>query len=297
MTKTARYHLITALLAVMSLGLAWLVPAKADQTCGGASDPCKVASGVYHAAEPTGPRRPGEKRRAVIFFHGAGGTGATVLSDEALVRPFVEAGYVALGPAGLLRPNNPFGSGWSFRPEGPQQRDELAFAREVLDDAAKRFHIDREQVLMTGFSIGASLVWYMACQEPGLAAAYAPIAGGFWRPLPQSCAGPIDILHTHGWRDETVPLEGRPLGGGVIYQGDIFDGLKIWRETDKCLKLRADEFDTLGPFWTRIWSSCETGKQIVLALHTGSHDETPSVWGAMALKWFEARLKAAGKTH
>ncbi|MBY0610812.1 MAG: dienelactone hydrolase family protein [Beijerinckiaceae bacterium] len=263
----------------------------------GVSEPCKVESGAYYAVEPQSPRTPGQKRPAVIFFHGAGGTGREILSDKALVEPFIEAGYVALGPVGLMRPNNPYGAGWSFRPEGPQQRDELAFAKQVLDDAAQRFEVDRNRVLMTGFSIGASLVWYMACKEPGLAAAYAPIAGGFWRPLPQSCAGPIDLLHTHGWRDQTVPLEGRPLGGGVIYQGDIFDGLKIWRETDHCTKLRADDFDTSGPFWSRTWSSCETGKQMVLALHTGSHDETPAAWGPMALRWFESRLKATGKTH
>ena len=43
---------------------------------------------------------------------------------------------------------------------------------------------------------------------PG-AAAYAPVAGSFWRPHPdmEACAGPVDLLHTHGWRDKTVPLD------------------------------------------------------------------------------------------
>ena len=232
-----------------------------------------------------------------MFFHGAGGSGAAVLSDQALTHAFLEAGYVVIGPVGLVRPNNSFGTGWSFHPGWPQQRDELAFTKEVLEDATRRFSIDRDRVLLTGFSIGGSLIWYMACKEPALAAAYAPIAGGFWRPLPTSCAGPIDLLHSHGWRDQTVPLEGRPLRGGDIYQGDIFDGLKLWREIDKCTKLRPDTFDTSGPFWRRVWSACDSGKEIVLALHTGSHDETPKEWGPMALAWFEARMKAAGKTH
>lgn len=261
-------------------------------SCGGAGEPCKVPLGDYYVAEK--PRAEGDtaKRPAVIFFHGAGGSGKEVQGEDSLLRAFVDAGYVAIGPVGLVRPNNSFGTGWSFHPLFPQQRDEREFAHQVLDDATTRFGIDRDKVLMSGFSIGGSLVWYMACKEPKLASAYAPIAGGFWRPLPETCAGPIDLLHTHGWRDQTVPLEGRPIGGGLIYQGDIFDGLKTWREVDGCGKLRADTFDTSGPFWTRTWNTCSSGREMVLALHTGSHDETPKAWGPMALNWFETRIKA-----
>ena len=293
--RAQKIHLLVWTLTTLLL-LFSAAPARAAP-CGGTDDPCKVPHGAYYIAAK--PRAEGDagKRPAIIFFHGAGGSGSEMLGDSSLFKAFVEAGYVAIGPVGLVRLNNSFGSGWSFHPLFPQQRDERAFTHEVLDDATERFGIDRERVLMSGFSIGASLVWYMACKEPGLATAYAPIAGGFWRPLPETCAGPIDLLHTHGWRDQTVPLEGRPLGGGVIYQGDIFDGLKTWREVDGCSKLRADVFDTSGPFWTRTWNTCSSGREMVLALHTGSHDETPKDWGPMALKWFEARLKAAGKTH
>ena len=78
----------------------------------------------------------GEKRPVVLFFHGAGGTGKSALDHTSYLRPFVEAGYAVIGAKGLTRPGNAFGSGWSFRPEGPQLRDELAYARAVLEDAA-----------------------------------------------------------------------------------------------------------------------------------------------------------------
>ena len=262
--------------------------------CGAASAPCKVGLGEYFVASP----QPGNQLRpAVLFFHGAGGGGSNILLEQSLLRPFVAAGYVVIGLEGQMRPNNRFGRGWSFLPQGVQQRDELAFTKQVIEDAVPRFHIDRDRILMSGFSIGASLVWYMACKEPTLASAYAPIAGGFWLPMPSSCAGPVNLLQTHGWRDQTVPLEGRPAGGGTVFQGDIFEGLKLWRTVNRCMKLRADEFDTTPPFWRRIWSSCDSGAELVLALHQGSHDETPAEWGPMALQWFETRLKAVGKTH
>ncbi len=266
----------------------------AAEPCGDALNSCVVPLGSYHAALPAPPRKPGETRPAVLFFHGAGGLGRDVLDPRSYLKPFVEAGYVVLGANGLMRPGNAFGTGWSFRPESPQQRDELAFAKEVLDDAEKRFAIDRKRVLVSGFSIGGALVWYLACKEPALGMAYAPIAGGFWRPHPTVCAGPIDLLQTHGWRDRTVPLEGRPLRGGELVQGDIFEGLQLWRKVDGCDALRPDTFETGAVFWRRSWTICRSGRELSLALHPSDHDDVPKEWAGMARSWFEDRLKARG---
>ncbi len=274
----------------LSLVLLSAAPLAATETCGGAELPCRVASGTYHAALPTAPASG--PRPAVLFFHGAGGLGRSVLEPGSHLNPFVEAGYVVLGADGLMRPGNAFGTGWSFRPEGPQQRDELGFAREVIADAVQRFGIDRDRILISGFSIGASLTWYLACRDPDLGAAYAPVAGGFWRPHPQRCAGPIDLLHSHGWRDRTVPLEGRPLRGGELVQGDIFAGLQLWRQVNGCQGIRPDQFDTGPVFWMRSWKACESGREIVLALHPSDHDDIPAGWADMARRWFEQRLAA-----
>lgn len=271
--------------------------ARAGDACGGAQTPCAVPLGIYHAAMPEERRdSPAPAlRHAVLFFHGAGGSGASILERTSLLRSFTNAGYVVLGLNGLMRPGNAFGTGWSFRPESPAQRDELAFAHQVLDDAEKRFRIDRERVLVSGFSIGAALVWYLACKEPKLGAAYAPIAGGFWRPLPASCAGPVDLLQSHGWRGRTVPLEGRPLRGGELMQGDIFEGLQLWRKVDGCTAVRPDTFETGAVFWRRSWTNCESGRELSLALHPFDHDEVPKEWAEMARLWFEGRLKVRGE--
>lgn len=281
---------LAALLAAAILPIS----APAAEPCGDAANACATPLGSYHAALPAEAPAAGGTRPAVLFFHGAGGLGSSVLETSSYLRLFVEAGYVVLGANGLMRPGNAFGTGWSFRPEGPLQRDELAFAHEVLDDAAKRFSIDRKRVLVSGFSIGASLVWYLACKDPGLGAAYAPIAGGFWRPHPTVCAGPVDLLQTHGWRDRTVPLEGRPLRGGELEQGDIFEGLQLWRRVDGCNGLRPDSFETDAVFWRRSWSACNSGRELSLALHPSDHDDVPKEWAGMALRWFQARLNARG---
>lgn len=283
--------ILLVLVVAMAFGL-MARPARGAE-CGGAQAPCQVPLGTYHVAEPPGPA-PSGGRPLVVFFHGFGGSGSFVLPENAITAEFIRRGYVVIGPNGLPRPGR-FGGAWSFMPERPGPRDEQAFVHEVLADATARFAVDAKRILFTGFSNGGSLVWYLACKEPGIAAAYAPLAGGFWRPHPKECAGPIDLHHTHGWRDQQVPLEGRPLGS--FEQGDIFEGLLLWRKVNGCRKLRADSFSTGETFWQRAWTSCEGGRQIVLALHTGDHDGVPMGWAGLVADWFEALQKSKRSTH
>ncbi|MFO1076029.1 MAG: PHB depolymerase family esterase [Geminicoccaceae bacterium] len=260
--------------------------------CGGTDRPCAVPLGTYRAAVP--PWQAGEPLRpVVIHFHGFGQSGADVLQEQALVEPLMERGYVLLAPDGLVPPGRTERS-WSFGTR-QVQRDELAFVRQVLTDAVPRFHLDRGRVLASGFSIGGSLTWYLACEAPSEFAAFAPVAGGFWQPMPTECAGPVRLLHTHGWRDQTVPLEGRPLRPG-LEQGDIFAGLQVWRRANGCTGLMADRFATDGERWHRAWDRCLPGSALELVLHTGGH-EVPAGWADMALDWFEhvtARPDATG---
>ncbi|MEM9811703.1 MAG: dienelactone hydrolase family protein [Pseudomonadota bacterium] len=258
------------------------------EACGREEPACETPLGSYRIALPDTPK-PETGYPALFFFHGAGGTGARTLSNTGMVDRFRARGYAVVAPDGLPRPNSRFGPGWSFHPEREKQRDERAFTAEVIADAAREHGIDAGRILLSGFSIGGSLTWYLACEDPGLARAYAPVGGAFWRPHPEigSCAGPIHLLHTHGWRDRVVPLEGRPLGGGQIYQGDVHYGFQILRDLNGCAGLRADVFDTDGTFWRRSWEECGAGMALEFALHTGGHT-VPIGWSDMAIDWFEA---------
>lgn len=254
-------------------------PALAE--CGAKDTACEIPGGSYHIQTPEGATGP---TPAVVFLHGAGGKGTGILR---MGGPMLNRGYAVIGPNGLKRPQSRFGAGWSFHPDRPQQRDELDFIRDVIDDAVKNHGIDRDNILLAGFSIGGSMVSYLACDAPDLARAYAPVAGSFWRPHPDmdACKGPVKLLHTHGWRDTTVPLEGRPLRSGLIYQGDVFQAMQIWRKTNGCTGMRADSFDTSGSFWRRKWDNCEAGA-LEFALHQGAHG-IPKGWAEMTLDWFE----------
>ncbi|MEO0911948.1 MAG: alpha/beta fold hydrolase [Pseudomonadota bacterium] len=264
-----------------------LLVAPAAHGCGQEGAACETPLGSYRIILP-GEAPPEGGYPALLFFHGAGGSGARTLSNGAMVDAFTAAGFAVIGPDGLQRPNSRFGPGWSFHPERPRQRDEAEFTAEVIADTAEKHGVNPERVLLSGFSIGGSLVWYLACANPGLAAAYAPVAGAFWRPHPEpeSCAGPVRMLHTHGWRDRVVPLEGRPLGGGRIYQGDVFYSMMLMRQENACDGMRADEFVTQGVFWRRSWTTCAPGTALEFALHQGGH-AVPEGWSELAIAWFE----------
>ncbi|MEM9329880.1 MAG: dienelactone hydrolase family protein [Pseudomonadota bacterium] len=260
----------------------------AEQICGIGENECKTSLGNYNIELPNNASGD-DKIPAMIYFHGAGGNGQRSLKNREMVEAFLTRGYAVIAPTGLKRPNSNWGPMWSFHPQRPKQRDELEFAKVVLDDASSKFNLDRDQILMTGFSIGGSLTWYLACEDPQVAKAFAPVAGAFWRPhdVGTACHGPVQMLHTHGWRDGTVPLEGRVLGGGRIEQGDVFYSLQILRSVNGCNNYKADKFDTSGKFWKRWWVNCKPGSALQLNLFDGGHG-VPQGWAKDAIDWFEA---------
>lgn len=281
--KTLQYAVCALLTSCLLASTA--VAQAADEICGVDGEPCQTSLGTYRIALPD---RLDENQPlpALIFFHGAGGSGRGTLQTTGMTQAFLDRGYAVIAPDGMARPGR--GAGWSFHPNFPPRRDEWAFADEVMDDAALRYNLDRDAMLMGGFSIGGSLTWYLACRDPSLAYAYAPVAGAFWRPHPdvEDCAGPMRMFHTHGWRDTTVPLEGRPLRNGEILQGDVFAGLETLRALNSCDQLRADEFSTDANYWVRWWTRCAEDSDLRFALTPSSHT-IPAGWGDMALNWFE----------
>ena len=273
-------------LHILALGATCLIApgSMASAGCNDTGAPCEVDSGSYHIALPDTPGTD-EKLPVVIFMHGYGSIGANTMGNRQLVDPFLENGYAFIAPNGLPRGNG-VGGTWIFHPDQSQRRDELSFMQDILDDAVRRFDLDRSRVLLSGFSAGAFMTTYLACRAPDAFTAYAPVSGGFWRPHPESCAGPVKLLQTHGWADGTVPLEGRIIANGRFRQGDIFHTLQIWRDTNGCDQMRADERSTKNDQWTRKWTHCDPDSALELVLWPGGH-ALPDGWSDMAIDWFE----------
>lgn len=256
----------------------------ASATCDGAGGPCAVDGGFYRLVMPEGATDPVP---AMMYLHGWGGNSLAVIEGANSLGAALKArGYALIVPEGVAKPGREQRD-WGVRDMlGGHPRDDLAYLGAVLDDAAAR-GVDRGRVVLAGFSRGGSMVWDVACRAPGLARAFAPVAGAFWEPLPNDCNGPVNLFHTHGWTDRVVPLEGRPVAQGRMIQGDAFASLAIMRAMTGCNARMPDTapMEAEGDIWWRHWSTCPGGR-LDLMLHPGGH-ALPAGWVDRALDWFE----------
>jgi polyhydroxybutyrate depolymerase len=251
--------------------------------CNGSGNACEIDGGTYHIVMP---QTESVSVPAVVLLHGYGGEGMGTMRNKPLVDLLLLRGYAVIAPDGQMRDNGK-GRNWDFHPDRPASRDETAFLIAVADDAAARFEVDRDRMILAGFSIGGSMTSYVACAVPDAFAAYAPIAGSFWRPHPESCAGPVRLLHTHGLADQTVPMTGREIFPGFV-QGNVYEAMDIWRATNGCTTAEPDAQGSLGIYSVQRWTSCTTGARLDFAVHDGAH-VIPKGWAQMALDWFEER--------
>jgi polyhydroxybutyrate depolymerase len=258
-----------------------LIAGSASAACGPDSGPCAIPGGTYHIVLPDGASGP---IPAILLLHGYGGEGLGTIRNKPMVNLMLDRGYAVIAPDGQPRDNGD-GRTWDFHPDRPATRDETAFLIAVADDAASRFDLQRDQMLLAGFSIGGSMTSYVACARPDAFAAYAPVAGSFWRPHPARCAGPVRLFHTHGKADRTVPLEGREIMPGFV-QGNVFEAMEIWRMANACPSADPDATHTLGIYTIQDWTGCDPDAALSFALHEGGHS-IPKGWAQMAMDWFE----------
>ena len=266
---------------VASLGVLFGASA-AVAGCGPSPEACALENGTYHIAVPPSAT---SNTATIMFLHGYGSSGANVMKNKRLVASILDRGYAIIAPDALPRRGPGTPTGWAFR-DGMGSRDEAAFLQSVVEDAATTFGVDPNRTVLSGFSGGGFMVSYLACATPDAFSAYAPVAGGFWKPHPTECSGPVRLHHTHGWTDGVVPLEGRLLGGGRFQQGDIHYGLDLWRDANGCAEHKPDTMQVNGPFWMRVWANCDEGA-LVFALHPGGHS-IPQGWADMTIDWYEA---------
>lgn len=254
---------------------------------------CAVEGGDYLVRPPKSwdGRAP---LPVVVFLHGYAGSADGIMQDEPLGQLMSDAGVMLVAPQGLAPPGGE--RGWSLPVFTDRERDDIAFIGRVVDDLARRYPLDRSRLLGSGFSLGASMIWYVACRSPGTFAAYAPVAGAFWVPEPETCAGPVSLRHVHGTADRTVPMTGRTIQtrSGPITQGDVLKSAGVMRATDGCRPEPAETTKRDG-LTCRTWarSDCASGREFVLCLHAGEH-EIDARWVGDAVAWLADLARERG---
>jgi len=189
--------------------------------CGADSD-CRIGERHYRVAMPDGAREP---VGAILYAHGYRGSAAGLMRNRSLRGMVAREGLALIALDSLdqdwVIPHAP-------RHAGTDGAEEFAYVAAVLDDAARRFPIDRGRVTGAGFSSGAMLMWNLACAMPERFAGFVAVAGTFWQRPPEACATPVaSIVHIHGENDPTVPLEGRAIR--ETRQGKVAEALAMYR--------------------------------------------------------------------
>ncbi|WP_051241678.1 alpha/beta hydrolase family esterase [Stappia stellulata] len=275
---------IAAALCLALVGEPQAAGATRDQQADcGIETPCEIETGEYRIRFPTGwdGKSP---LGAIVFLHGWRGTAQGEMRNAAWARLADRLNVAFVAPQGA-------GKTWSY-PGAPRAlRDEFAFFDALVEDLTTRFPLRSERMMATGFSMGGSMVWNLACYRGGLFAGFAPIAGAFWDPIPESCPSPAPVLfHVHGTADRTVPLEGRPIGERWR-QSDVADSLAVWQAQAGLPRIFPASAPATGLTCQRQEAQAEAGRGtaplLEVCLHSGGH--------SVRAEWVERAWRALGR--
>jgi polyhydroxybutyrate depolymerase len=205
---------------ILPLVAVFLAVATQALACGPETD-CIIGDRTYRIALPEGPGPYG----AIVFMHGWRGSAAGEMANASLRKVAAELGVALVAPKSG-------GEDWLLAnaPRRGLTDDalELAPFDALLDDISARYPIDPSRLMAAGFSAGGMMTWTLACHRPDRFAAFVPISGTFWAPVPAACAeGRPTLIHIHGTTDTVVPLDGRPIADAR--QGRVEDALALFR--------------------------------------------------------------------
>lgn len=231
------------------------------QACGFNSQ-CHIGDRHYYIAMPDG--HDGETPiPALIFAHGYQGSALGIIRNPRLRKVTDDLGiaFIAVKSEGQSwsTVNSPSGNAGS-------EAVELAYFDAVKKDVTSRFSIDPEKIVMSGASTGGMVTWTLACERSDAFAAFIPMSGTFWAPVPPTCKGRVaNIVHFHGDKDRTVPLNGRPVAG--THQGSVPKALAMYRSFGGFSAPRSINLDEL-----RCENSANAASKIVnFCLYSGGH--------------------------
>lgn len=222
---------------------------------------CLVRNGDYRIELP----RDNDVLGAYVYFHGFKSSALLQMQQRPLVEMTLSHHLAFVAVDGV-------DGSWSFPNSARPGRDEKAFIGGVLDDLRDRFGFTPEKTVIGGFSIGASMAWYTACQQGGSAAAMVTFSGVYWNPLPKAedCTANLPpTVHFHGTEDQTFPLAGRGLGNG-FHQGNTFDSMALMRGRAQC-DVRDTRIANLAGIQCSVVPGCIRGES-TLCIHDGGHE-------------------------
>ncbi|PWE32529.1 polyhydroxybutyrate depolymerase [Maritimibacter sp. 55A14] len=216
--------------------------------------PCPLGERSYHVKEPD--NWDGVTPLPVLLhFHGWQRQGTLIVKHARISGATRRRGVLLLAPNGARRT-------WNFWTAGTE---DVTFAAAVLEDAAKRYPIDRDRIYVSGYSYGSAMAWRFACQRGAGVAALLAVSGTLDQT--EDCPeAPREVRHVHGTSDTVMDF---PFGPG----GDRTRPVALWRREMGCGAGEAQGAwrITEHDFFRRtVWEGCAGGR-MVLDVHARGH--------------------------
>lgn len=246
---------VTFVLAAVLLTAA-MGPSKGDWRSGCHGDtPCALGDRSYHVKTPDD--WDGVSPLPVLMhFHGWMRTGALPVSHRRISGATRRRGVLLLAPNGQNKT-------WDF---WNSDTEDVAFAARVLEDAARRYPIDRSRIYVSGYSYGSAMAWRYVCENGDDVAALLAVSGTIRQS--ESCGqAPREVRHVHGLRDTVMDF---PLGQG----GDTTYPVSLWRDRLGCGEgRRAGAWQAVSflQFDRTEWTDCDGDSKVTLDVHPGGH--------------------------
>lgn len=229
--------------------------------------PCSVGDRSYHARLPD-DWDGNSPLPVLLHFHGWGRQGPLIMKHGRIAGATRKRGVLLLAPNGA-------GRSWNF---WNADTDDVGFATSVLNDAAKKWPIDRSKIFVSGYSYGSAMAWRFACAEGNQISALLAVSGT----LPsqdESCNHPVRVRHVHGTSDTVMDF---PFGPN----DELTEPVRLWRGVngcdDKSVSTRPWQALKRLPFMRYTWKSCSSGKEVILDVHKRGHF-IPRQWIATQL--------------
>jgi polyhydroxybutyrate depolymerase len=144
----------------------------------------------------------------------------------------------------------------------------VRFVEDVLDDLAGSLPVDTRRVWAAGFSQGALLSHFLACEIPDRIVAFASVAATMIEQVVVGCvpSRKVSWLFVHGSEDPVLPAAGEV--GTFARTISIETTAEIWAEFDGCAEAPAiSELPDRGDFnstFVRLheWDACESSTEV-----------------------------------